>query len=66
MTECGTLRIQDIDFASPIVSDRDGKCEKDLTTALLRGLKSDLLAQDEKKPRLAGLFLLHLGGDRWI
>jgi len=40
--ECCTLRIKDIDFASAIVSVRDGKGAKDRTTVLPDSLKADL------------------------
>jgi len=42
--ECCTLRIKDIDFASAIVSVRDGKGGKDRTTVLPVSLKADLQA----------------------
>jgi integron integrase len=42
--ECCTLRIKDIDFASSIVSVRDGKGAKDRTTVLPDSLKADLQA----------------------
>jgi len=42
--ECCTLRIKDIDFASAIVSVRDGKGAKDRTTVLPDSLKADLQA----------------------
>lgn len=42
--ECCTLRIKDIDFASAIVSVRDGKGAKDRTTVLPDSLKPDLQA----------------------
>jgi integron integrase len=42
--ECCTLRIKDIDFASAIVSVRDGKGAKDRTTVLPDSLKVDLQA----------------------
>lgn len=42
--ECCTLRVKDIDFASAIVSVRDGKGAKDRTTVLPDSLKADLQA----------------------
>lgn len=42
--ECCTLRIKDIDFASAIVSVRDGKGAKDRTTVLPDSLNADLQA----------------------
>jgi integron integrase len=42
--ECCTLRIKDIDFASAIVSVRDGKGAKDRTTVFPDSLKDDLQA----------------------
>ena len=42
--ECCTLRIKDIDFASAIVSVRNGKGAKDRTTVLPGSLKADLQA----------------------
>jgi len=42
--ECCTLRVKDIDFASAIVSVRDGKGAKDRTTVLPGSLKGDLQA----------------------
>lgn len=42
--ECCTLRIKDIDFASSIVSVRNGKGAKDRTTVLPGSLKADLQA----------------------